>query len=242
MALPPGFKKVDLPPPKVPIKEKRDIPRSPWIADIQVKFSTEFESRHLFFTEDAQEKYLYIREFVEKHSNNECYWEGLLPNHLYAEFNFDIDKQHIAHHIIELEEPEEIKYWYSLIEQHYPQKHRPHRGFKYISDKEFVKHIPKFPAPYHPTGFTKIYHNRYDREMQAVYNVSPGFSTPIPDLKAVQTKIRKIMAYRGKPFVVKLLHKFNCSSILDIQGENLYHLDAIADFELRKYYEEKEAS
>ena len=227
-------KKLELPPPRIPVIKKR---QESFIEDIQCRFSWELETRLLVFDEESKAKYYKIRKFVEKYANNSCYWEGLIPNVLYGEFNFDNNAIAITHHVIEVEDPAEATAFYELIINHYPQNHRPYGGLKYVSDKEFEKEAFRFPAPYYATGFQKIMKTQYDVEMEMVYNVMPGFSTPIPDITSIQSKLKQIMVLKGKQYVVDLLHKFKCSSLIDVKGEFLYHVDAAADFELREIAE-----
>ena len=241
MVKPPHWQPIDLPPPRKPNTFKPDVLHH-WTADIQVRFSTELEPRFLFFDLETQDKYNNLRQIIETLADNQCYWEGLEPDILYGEFNFDNDQFKISHHVVAFEDKAMGEKIYNIIEQHYPQKHRPYMGYKYISDEQFVKEAKKFPPPYSPSGFTKIFDTRYDREMRAVYNIRPGFSTPVPDVRVVQRKLQIVMKMTSKRHVVGMLHKFDCSSILDIEGENLYHLDAAADWEMQRHYEKYPAS
>lgn len=235
MVKPPHWRKIEFPAPRKPDLFTPDLKH--WTADIQIRMSNELEPRFLFFDLETREKYLNLRKIIEAIADNQCYWEGLEPNILYGEFNFDNDQTKVSHYVVAFEDKTIGENVYNIVEQHYPQKHRPYMGYKYIPDEQFVREAKKYPAPYPPIGFSKLFHTRYDREMRAVYNIAPGFSTPVPDIKVIQRKLQIVMKMMSKRYVVDMLHKFDCSSILDIEGENLYHLDAAADWEMKRYFE-----
>ena len=228
-----------IPDPRPPIKK---VVLDTWTKDIRCRFSTELEQRLLVFYPETRALYDEWHERVAELANPQCYWEGFSPDCNYGEFNFENDMPKILHYMVEFEDIKTFANLYNQFEAHYPQKHRPNMQMKYIPDSEFIKEAKKFPMPYKATGFAKEFRTRYDMEMEAVYNIHPGFSTPIPDSKAIYNKLRRLMRMHSKQFGVDLIRKFGFTSALDLWEnrvaiEYLYHLDAACSWELNAYEE-----
>ena len=236
----PLLEKLGIPQPRAP-NPKKEL--GVWTRDIRCRFSNEMEQRLLVFTKEAQVQYEKWRNLIASIADNECYWEGFSSEYHYGEFNFDNDMPIVKHYMVEFSDPEMFTLVYEGFKAHFPQKHRPDMRLKYITNEEFVTEPTMFPAPYHATGFAKEFRTRYDMEMEAVYNILPGFSTPVPDWRTIYNKLRRLMLSHNKQFGVDLLRKFGASSILDLQENNLdtemyYHLNAACDWELNKWEED----
>ena len=233
------YPKLNLPPPRIPVQK---VYKEEWTKDIRCRFSNELENRLLVFSEDTKKQYEAWHTWVARLANNQCYWEGLDPDYLYGEFNFENDMPIIKHYMVKFNSALIGEQLYKAFEAHYPQKHRPDMRLKYIPNSEFTKDAWHFPEPYRATGFAKEYKTRYDMEMEAIYNILPGFSTPIPDWLAIYFKLKQLIFLYGKDFTVTLIRKFRIASILDLRDnivptEMLYHVDAACDFELRRFQE-----
>ena len=232
--------RLGIPDPHVPIPK---IEPDTWTKDIRCRFSTEMEHRLLVFYPETRALYNEWWTLIKSLSNNSCYWEGFNPNCHYGEFNFENDMPTINHYMVEFESDSVYTEIYAAFVAHFPQKHRPDMRLQYIHNDQFIKDARPFPVPYIATGFAKEFRTRYDMEMEAVYNILPGFSTPIPYWRSIHDKLKKLMILHDKQFGIDILRKFGASSIMVLQENTLstemfYHLDAACNWELNKWYEE----
>ena len=210
-------------------------------AKIKMRFSIEYEWRELEFLFIIGEGIAFenIYTFIKKYDSPEAYWEGLLPNVLYAEVHIhfkplgDIIWDDIDYRYIAIPNKEEQEAFYSLIKNYAPQKHKPKVEAQYVPEEAYEIPIEQFPKQYYPPGFPKKYLTVYDKEMQMAYSIEPGFSTPAPDIKTVKLKLRKLLPIIGKPHVIGMLNAFGMESLLDIgiNLEMLYYLNAAIEQE-----------
>lgn len=201
---------------------------------VHLRMSTELEWRELefiFYYEEDYNAYTKLLDYTNKYHNPESYWEGFAQNHLYVEAQVE-SKAWYPEWVLLYFEPGDVQQEFlNFIETYSPQTHRPRVKPQYVDPEVYYKPVRKFPEQYICTGFAKHYHTQYDQEMQHAYNILPGFSTPIPDVKTIQYKLRAMVRPLGKGIPINIMRAFDCDSILDVGNniEMLYHISAAID-------------
>ena len=210
-------------------------------AEIHMRIATEYEWRELTFLYIIGEgkAFEYIYNMVKEYDDPEAYWNGLQANTLYAEVHIHfkplggLEWAEIDYRYISIKDEKQQEDFYSFIRTYAPQKHKPKVEAQYVPEEAYEVPIERFPLQYYPPGFPKKHLTVYDKEMQMAYGIEPGFSTPIPDIKVVRLRLKKLLPRIGKPRVIGILNAFGMESLLDI-GENmemLYYLNAAVDQE-----------